>query len=109
LTILPPNLCSSNSGIILRGERRVEVGPPVVVSGDSSPEGGSRSSGSALSTSEAWCEDGSPCNCRPLSSVLIKAHSPFSGPPTAIHPYPAAKHRGSNGMTAMLSLFCAAI
>jgi hypothetical protein len=109
LTILPPNLCSSNSGIILRGARREDVVPPIVVSGDGSPDGGSRSSGSGLSTSEGWWVDGSPCNCRPLSSVLIKAHSPFSGPPTAIHPYPAAKHRGSNGMTAMLSLFCAAI
>ena len=107
LTILPPNLWSSTSGDDLLLRYRVDADSP-----SKSPEvmldhRGSRSRGSALSTS-VW-KGASPWTCIPPSPMRMKAHSPFSGPPTIIQPYPATRQRGSNGITATLSRFCSDI
>lgn len=60
--------------------------------------------GKALSTSEDGKTDVSPRAVR--SAIRTKAHSPLSEPPTPIQPYPAVRHFGSNGMTAIVSRFC---
>ena len=104
LTMLPPNLCSCTSGNGLRPATRGDAIP-----GSAGPEdalkGDSRSIGSVLSTSEPCGADVSSWTRTPRSAISMKAHSPLSEPPTPIQPYPAARHLGSNGITAIVSRF----
>ena len=104
LTMLPPNLgsCTSGSGLLLA--RRDDPGSSPDGQGDDVLVGGSRSMGKVLSTSDGSDAGPSSSWTRTASSAIrTNAHSPLSEPPTTIHPYPAARHFGSKGMTATLS------
>lgn len=105
LTILPPNLCNWTSGNWLAPKPKFDgCSDPVDSRGEALCEA-SRSIGKALSTS-AGCTVGGSRDTRTLrSESFTKAHSPLLVPPIPIQPYPAARHFGSNEITAIVSRF----